>query len=276
MTNNKEYNDTDPTELAPGVWHLGVKDERNAWANVPYLVVDGDEGVLIDCGSARPEFFGRVLRKVNKVMDPAGIKHLVVQHQDPDLCAALPLFEELCHPDVKLHTPVESALLVQHYGCKAPVHGLQDGESLVFGKGRTLSFYMTPYAHFIGSMVTYDADTKSLFTSDAFGGFTTNDSLFAGDDYPEHLTTFLGQYLGSKRALEYAVKRIAQLLEGPGIDRFCPQHGCVIPKEQIPLYVGAAIDLEVGGEIDRLAKKNGIKLDWSEICHQESNDSAAA
>ncbi len=271
-----DYNDTDPIEIAPGVWHLGVKDQSNAWANVPYLVVDGDEGVLIDCGSAKPEFYSCVLRKVNQVMDPRGIKNLIVQHQDPDLCAALPLFEKVCHPEVRIHTPVESLLLVQHYGCDAPLVGVQDGDSLVFGQGRSLSFFMTPYAHFVGSMVTYDAESKSLFTSDAFGGFTIGDNLYANDEYPVHLSAFLGQYLGSKRALEYAVKRIGQLLEGPGVDRFCPQHGCVIPKDQIEIYVAAAQALEVGAEVDRLAKKNGIELEWFETSNQESTDSAAA
>jgi len=259
------YNDNDPVEIALGVYHLGVKDTQNAWANVPYLIWDGGEGVLVDPGSAKPEFYSRVLRKVNQVCDPGNIKHMVVQHQDPDLCAALPLFERIVHPDVRIYTPVESLLLVQHYGCRAPLVGVQDGETLTFGRDRQISFFMTPYAHFIGSMVTYDHQTKSLFTSDAFGGFTIDDSLYATEEYPELLTTFLGQYLGSKRALEYAVKRIGQLIAGPGVDRFCPQHGCVIPKDLVPTYVAAAQALEVGGEIDRLAAKNGIELEWSEV-----------
>jgi flavorubredoxin len=258
------YNSDDPTEIALGVYHLGVKDKVNAWANIPYLIWDGDEGVLIDPGSAKPEFFECVLRKVKKVCDPEQIKYMVVQHQDPDLCAALPLFEKLLHPQVKIYTPVESLLLVQHYGCSAPLVGVQDGEHLVFGKERQLTFVMTPYAHFIGSMVTYDNETKSLFTSDAFGGFSTTDSVYATEYYPDLLATFLGQHLGSKRALEYALKRIGQLIDGPGVSRFCPQHGCVINEEQIPTYMAAAGDLNVGLELTRLAIKNGIKLEWRE------------
>ncbi len=260
------YDKENPVELAPGVFHLGVVDDQNSWANVPYLVVQGDEAILIDPGSAKAEFYATVLRKVNQVIDPRRITSMVVQHQDPDLCAALPLFSNVIDPEAKVYTPVESLLLVQHYGFPNELVGVQDGESLVIGGSRELSFFMTPYAHFIGSMVTYDAATKTLFTSDAFGGFSVNDDVYADADYPERLTTFLGQYLGSKRALEYALKRVGQLLDGPGVDRFCPQHGCVIPKEQIPVYVQAASALEVGDEVTRLAKKNGIQLDWSETC----------
>lgn len=258
------YDDLNPVEVAPGVYHLGVKDEKNSWANIPYLVVEGDEAMLVDPGSAKPEFYATVLRKVHQICDPRKIKYMVVQHQDPDLCAALPLFEKLIHPEAKILTPVESLLLVQHYGLDCTLEGVQDGDCIELGGTRKISFFMTPYAHFIGSMVTYDHETKSLFTSDAFGGFTVSDNIEADETYPEFLTTFLGQYLGSKRALEYALKRIDQLRNGPGVDRFCPQHGCVIPKAQIPVYMEAAHALRVGDEIDRLAKKNGIELNWVE------------
>ncbi len=260
----QSYGQDEAIEIAPGVFHLGVRDTQNSWANVPYLVVEGDEALFIDPGSAKPEFYSSVLRKIHGVINPTKIKHMVVQHQDPDLCAALPLFEDIIHPDADILTPVESLLLVQHYGCRKPLKAVEDGESITIGGKRQLSFFMTPYAHFIGSMVTYDHETKSLFTSDAFGGFSTGDNLYADDSYPGHLTTFLGQYLGSKRALEYALKRVEQLLDGPGVDRFCPQHGCLIGKEQIPVYMQAAHALEVGDEIDRLAKKNGIVLEWTE------------
>lgn len=258
------YDDLQPVEVAPGVYHLGVKDEKNSWANIPYLVVEGEEAVIIDPGSAKPEFYATVLRKIHAICDPRKIRYQVVQHQDPDLCAALPIFEKIIHPESTVLTPVESLLLVQHYGIDGELKGVQDADSILLNGTRKLSFFMTPYAHFIGSMVTYDHETRTLFTSDAFGGFTVSDNLEADETYPEFLTTFLGQYLGSKRSLEYALKRIEQLIDGPGIDRFCPQHGCVIPKAQIPMYMAAAHGLKVGDEIDRLAKKNGIELNWVE------------
>jgi len=260
-----EYDDLNPIEVAPGEFHLGVKDNKNAWANVPYLVLDHDEAAIIDPGSARPEFYSTVLRKVHKIVDLRRITKMIVQHQDPDLCAALPLLEPLVHPDVQIIAPLEAALLVQHYGCRHEITTVEDGESISIGRGRHLSFFMTPYAHFIGSMVTYDHVTKTVFSSDAFGGFTTGDNLYAGPEYPEFLTTFLGQYLGSKRALEYALRRLEQLAGGPGIDRICPQHGCVIPKEQIAMYMDAAHNLQVGDEVTRLAAKNGVNLEWHEV-----------
>lgn len=254
------YNENDAIEIADGVYHLGVQDAKFSFSNIPYLIVDGDEAVLIDPGSARPEFFEVMLRKLKSVIDPVKIKYIVVHHQDPDLCAAIPLLEKSLHPDLEIRAPLEAQILVQHYGCSHPVIPVDDGDTLTFGDNRTILFAMTPYCHFIGNMVTYDAKSKILFSSDAFGGFTGGNQLYAGEDYPLQLSTFLGQYLGSKRALEYALKRIEKLMETHGIELIAPQHGCLINKDLIPAYLEAAHQLEVGGEIDRLAAKNNIVM----------------
>ncbi|MCP4459175.1 MAG: hypothetical protein GY816_14310 [Cytophagales bacterium] len=258
---NQRYNNVDPLEVADGVFHLGVQDEKNTFNNVPYMIVDGDEAVFIDPGSAKKEFYDVVLTKAKKVIDLKKITHLIVQHQDPDLCAALPLFEPLVSPNCTISAPLEATVLVQHYGLQSDVAALEDGDTLEFGNGRTLVFAMTPYCHFVGSMVTYDVQTKTVFSSDAFGGFTPDNLLWADNgNYPEQLSLFLGEYLGSKRALNYAVKRLELLNADSGIELICPQHGCVIPKELIPVYLNAAKDLQVGQQIDTLAKKHGITL----------------
>ncbi len=258
----KRYNKTDPIEVAPGVFHLGVQDEKNTFNNVPYLVVDGDEAVFIDPGSAKKEFHEIILTKAKKVIDLKKITHMIVQHQDPDLAAALPLFEPLISPDYEILAPLEAQVLVQHYGLQREVKPLDDGDTLTFGNGRTLVFAMVPYCHFVGNMVTYDIQTKTVFSSDAFGGFTPDNLLCADtENYPAQLTLFLGEYLGSKRALEYAIKRLELLDAESGIELICPQHGCVIPKELIPFYLEAGKNLQVGQQVDALAKKYGITLE---------------
>lgn len=261
----KNYDDVSPVELAPGVFHLGVQDKRNSWANIPYLVVEGDEAALIDPGSAKPEFYSVVLQKLHKAIDPKKVRYLIVQHQDPDLCAALPIFEQIVHPEVQILAPLEASILVPHYGCRTPITAVDDGDEITLGGSRTLSFSMVPYVHFVGTMVTYDQKTKTVFSSDAFGGFTTSSEIYATEDYPELLGTFLGQYLGSPRALEYAVKRLKQVRDTAGIDRLCPQHGCVIPKNAVSEFLEAALKLEVGGEVDRLAAKHSIELAWQDV-----------
>ncbi len=258
---NQRYNETDPIEVASGIFHLGVQDKQHTFNNVPYLIVDGEDAVFIDPGSAKKEFYEVILTKARKVIDLKKIHHMIVQHQDPDLCAALPLFESLVAADCEIMAPLEAQILVQHYNLQHPITPLDDDDSLTFGNGRTLRFCMTPYCHFVGTMVTYDAQTKTVFSSDAFGGFTPDNLLCADtENYPVQLEIFLGEYLGSKRALEYAIKRLELLADESGIDLICPQHGCVIPKALIPVFLQAGKDLQVGKQIDTLAKKHGITL----------------
>ncbi|MCP4396171.1 MAG: hypothetical protein GY801_02510 [bacterium] len=72
-------------------------------------------------------------------------------------------------------------------------------------------------------MLSYDSHTKTVFSSDAFGGFTPDNRLYADtDNYPAQLSLFLGEYLGSTRALEYAIKRLELLDKESGIDLICP------------------------------------------------------
>jgi flavorubredoxin len=260
MPTAETYDATTAFRVTEGVYHLGVQDKENIWSNVPYLLVSGDEACVIDPGSARPEFFEVVLAKIQSVIDPRKVKHVIVQHQDPDLAAAVPLLEPHIADDYQLHCPLEARILIEHYNARATPRPLEDGDTLVFGEGRTLTFAMTPYCHFVGSMVTYDAQTRTLFSSDAFGGFSDEARLWAGIDYPMQMTVFLGEYLGSKRALEYALKRIELLAETHGIDRICPQHGSMIPGELVPAYLAAGHRLEVGGQLDALARKHGITL----------------
>lgn len=261
MIGNPRYNETDPVALADGVYHLGVPDQASFFANIPYLVVDGGEAVIIDPGSAKPAFHEVILRKARQVVDLKQIRYMVVQHQDPDLCAALPLFEPLVHDAYEICVPLEAAVLVQHYGMKKALRTLDDGDTLTFGDGRTLTFMMTPYCHFVGAMVTFDKQTGTVFSSDIFGGFSDDNRLYAGDNYIVQMSTFMGEYFGSGRALDYALKRLEKLDGEHGIERLCPQHGCVIGKGRIPACFKALRELETGGQVESLARKHGIVLD---------------
>jgi flavorubredoxin len=64
--------------VADGIFHLGVQDSTNSFANIPYLITSGEEAVLIDPGSAKPEFFEVVLKKIKGVIDIKKIKYMIV------------------------------------------------------------------------------------------------------------------------------------------------------------------------------------------------------
>ncbi len=225
------------------IYWIGFGDPEAGFSNNPYLIVDGDEAVLIDPGSRADEHYSIVKRKVEEVVDPKKIKYMIVHHQDPDLCASLPLFEEIVSPDVKIIAQVRTSLFVPYYGTKREIIAVDDGDTLELSSGRKLVFVTTPYVHFAGSMVTYDTKTKTLFSSDIFAAFSLNWTLYADENeyYIEAFKAFTEPYIGCKKPLLSALEKASKV----PIERICPQHGSIIDKD-IEKYIEAAKNLDVG------------------------------
>jgi len=78
--------------IAKDVYWVGVYMENDVFQCHTYLIVDGDESVLIDSGSMLE--FAEVKKKIESVIDIKNIKYMVAHHQDPDVCANMPAFEE--------------------------------------------------------------------------------------------------------------------------------------------------------------------------------------
>lgn len=161
-----------PIELAPGVYWVGFADpQRGLYCN-PYLIVDGDEGVLIDGGS-RPEFSVVAMKILQTGLEPGRIGTLIYQHYDPDLCGSVANLEALIdRSDLRIVSKHENNVFIRYYGVRAALSCIDEMEHrLVLASGRTLRFIPTPYAHTAGSFMTYDEQSGILFTSDLLGAF---------------------------------------------------------------------------------------------------------
>ena len=132
------------------------------------------------------------------------------------------------------------------------------------GSGRVLRFVPTPYLHFPGSIATYDADSRTLFSSDLFGAFSFEWTLYAEDDYMERMKTFHEHYMPSNDILRPVMELLLQM----DIALIAPQHGSVI-THNVTEYIKALRDLECGAflaPIKRdLAKSGGYRLICSSV-----------
>lgn len=228
-----------------GIYWVGFSDVKAGFSNNPYLIVDGDSVVLFDPGSRRPEHFGVVRRKIESVVPVEKINVIVCSHQDPDLCASVPLFEEIIGVDnFEFITTWRTSLLVPYYDIKTEVTTVEDGDILELDNGRSLMFITAPYLHFAGAHVTYDMKCKTLFSGDICGAFTSNWKIFADDDYIEAMRIFHEPYIGHKDIIASFLKKVQRL--GIEIDMICPQHGSVIRKDMVPKALQALASFEVG------------------------------
>ena len=246
-------------EIAPGIYWVGGCTQAGGLHCNPYLIVDGDEGVLIDPGSVLD--FEDVFENVGSIIPLEKIKYVILHHQDPDFCASVPLFER-AGASFQIVTHWRTQTLVKYYGIKSDYYIINENQfKLTLASGRTLGFVLTPYLHFPGAFTTYDFQTKILFSSDLFGAFSYEWSLYAQDDYLEKMKTFHEHYMPSNSILRPVMEQFL----GMDIAMIAPQHGSII-KENIISYIKALRDLECGSLLNPIKRDLAKSGGYMGIC----------
>ena len=218
------------------IYWVGFYDRQAKLHCNPYLLIDEKDVVLFDPGSI-PEF-PIIMRKIIDVVNPADISVIVVHHQDPDVCGNLAVTEDVIdRHDLKIASNRHTVRLIRHLGLKSDYYRVDEfAYKLTLNSGRVLEFMHTPYLHSPGAIVTYDVKTKSLFSSDIFGGMSGEWELF-GDDcqFIESMKEWHEIYMPSNAILKACLERMEQRWE---IERILPQHGSVLEGDN----VGKAFD----------------------------------
>jgi two-component system cell cycle response regulator len=232
-------------EVAPRIWWVGDVLTDDFFQCHAYLVEAGSQSVLIDPGSSLT--IEATLRKIQEVISLDDIRWLVVHHADPDIVDSLHVLSDvLVRPDVEVITEWRSALLLKHLAARFPFATIEDlGWSLELGEGRGLDFVLTPYLHFPGAFVSFERSSRSLFSSDLFGGFNRAGRLWAmsADDF-EDLRQFHEHYMPSREIVMAGLASITSRLAP--IDRVLPQHGYLIPTELVGDMFDQLGNLECG------------------------------
>jgi flavorubredoxin len=236
-----------PVEIAEGVHWVGFWDEHSRLHCNPYLIVEGQEAVLIDAGS-RSDFSSVMMKILQTGINPHMIRRLIYHHYDPDLCGSIPNFETIIgRDDLKIISHRANNIFIKYYGVSSPRLCIETMQwEFRFATGRTLTFVRTPYAHAEGSFVTFDHQTGTLFSSDLFGSYDQEWDLFlrlhpscatcdlsmpcrAGrHECPlRGIIEFHTNLMTSTAALQFALQQIEHL----PIQRIAPQHGSVIDRD---------------------------------------------
>jgi len=240
---------TKPVEIAENVFWVGSYIKDDIFQCHPYLIREGTESVLIDPGSLIT--FEETLRKIKYLTDLENIKYIICHHQDPDLAASLPEIEKV-FPERERYivTHWRTYFLLKHYNLLTPFYLVDQHEfKLELESGRKLQFLFTPYMHYPGNIVTYDPETKILFSSDIFGGWVEeNWSLFAEEEeYIESIRAFHEIYMPCKEVVIYNIEKLKKL----DIEIIAPQHGSIIKgKDFVKKVMSAVEDFEYGKMVE--------------------------
>ena len=234
---------TKPIEIAKDIYWVGYVIPDDPFQCHVYLIKNGDNSILIDPGSMIT--FPVILEKITSIISLRDIKYIIMHHQDPDIVGCYNTLESLMpHTERYIVTHWRSEMLLKHYQWKTPFFLIDENDwSLKAGK-RELEFVFTPYAHFPGAFCTYDKKSGILFSSDLFGGITSEFELYAksADEYFEAAKPFHKHYIPNKEVLNYALLQVEK--KKPKL--IAPQHGSIIKEEMIEPLIKKLSSLDCG------------------------------
>ena len=234
-------------KISKNIYWVGIYLKNDPFQCHPYLIDNGDESILIDPGSMLE--FEDVVRKVKQITDLKNIKYIILHHQDPDLAASVPEIEKVINrDDLQIVTHSRMTVLIKHYLVTSDYYEIDKNNlELITKNGLILKFLTTPYCHSPGAFVTYEPDTKVLFSGDIFGGLEESWRFYAEDDYFEYAKAFHSSYMPSKDIFHYALRKIEKL----DIELIAPQHGSIIERRHIYNLIENMKNLDCGLYIDK-------------------------
>lgn len=257
-----------PVTVAEGIYWVGFYEETTNFHCNPYLVAAGDKVVVIDSGS-RPDFAVVMMKILQAGVNPKQISALIYQHYDPDLCGSVPNMVDICeNNNLVIISASDNNVFINYYLEKerhTMLKSIHDFDYVYKFNTRILQFIKTPYAHAPGSFVTYDRSTKTLFSSDLFGSYssrwdlflTLDDACVVCQDYNNcingknycplsDIILFHKKIMPSGKALRYAMKAIKNL----DIATIAPQHGSIIKNSRDIYFL-----------IEKLESIDGVGID---------------
>ena len=213
-----------------------------------YLILD-EEVTLID--TVKFDFSDITLKNIIGVVDPATIKHIVINHIENDHATSLDRVMELT-PQATIYLTEKGRRGLERFYRQLPdwnVKVVKTGDTLKIGK-RTLHFLETPMLHWPDSMVTYAAEDKVLFTQDAFGQHIASSGRFDDDfinDYslPDLEDAVVDYYANILMPFGAMIKnKIAEIQKlGWEIEMVAPDHGVIWrqdPQKVFNMYLDMA------------------------------------
>lgn len=231
-----------PVAITRDIFWVGRHEPQLSLHCNPYLLLDDDDAVLIDSGSI-PDF-PVVMRKIIDVVSPQAVGLIIASHQDPDVCSNLAVVEDVVErPDLRIAAHSATLRLIRHFGLRSKLYAVdREAWCCALPGGRVLEFIHTPHLHCAGSIMTFDRQTGTLFSSDLFGASDEDWALFTGQDYPQAMEGWHEQMMPANLLLKRCMERLEKL----PIQRICPQHGGVIEGADVPKAIAHLKDLRVG------------------------------
>ncbi len=148
-----------------------------------FLIMD-DKVALFD--TVKKPFLSETLHNIRRIIDPAKIDYIIVNHLEMDHSGSLPEIVEAVKPEKIFCSAKGKEVMVEHFHRDDwPIETIKSGGELSLGK-RTVQFLETRMLHWPDSMFSYIKEDRLLISSDAFGQHWATTERFDDEvDEPE-------------------------------------------------------------------------------------------
>ncbi|MHA1114653.1 MAG: FprA family A-type flavoprotein [Candidatus Heimdallarchaeaceae archaeon] len=228
-------------EISPEIFYVGVNDYKtdlfeSMWPlpeGVSYnaYVVKGTEKVAV-IDTVKIPFVKEYLEKIEEVTSFDKIDYIILNHMEPDHTGSLLKLLEKA-PQAEIYCSKKAVSMVKNlFNLEKNVHGVEEAEELDLG-GKKLIFYMDPLVHWPETMVTYEAETKVLFSSDAFGSFKGLKEGITDEevDYQSYIDETIRYFSNIVSKYTKYVKKALDKLLPLEIKVIAPAHGLIWKKD---------------------------------------------
>lgn len=220
------------------IYYVGVNDHQLDLFEGQYIVPNGmaynsyvimDEKIAI-LDTIEINFKDEWLNNLKEVLKDRKPDYLIVQHMEPDHSANIMEFLKV-YPDTIVVSNAQAFKMMYQFFHQEIEHKLivNNGDKLNLG-GRELTFMFAPMVHWPEVMMTYDENSKVLFSADAFGKFG------ALDVEEEWACEARRYYFGIVGKYGMQVQNVLKKAATLDIQTICPLHGPVL-SENLPYYL---------------------------------------
>ena len=219
------------SEISDGIYRIcGLVDTYGITFN--QFLIDDENTILIHTGPMG--MYPKIEEKVKEVIPLDKLEYVAFLHFESDEWGGM---EFLKSPRARLVCSDLSSKLNLTGWYNMPIDHISfwDGEVLKTGK-KSLRFIMTPHVHHWDSMMIFEENTKSLFTSDLFMQPGFNKPVLS-DDLSEAM---IGLYRAvGIFASEKPVRETTRRLDGLQPKMVFPMHGSCIDSSTFGKYTDA-------------------------------------
>lgn len=247
--------------LFEGIWEIANGVTLNSY------IVKGEKTAIIDGvigWDGVPETLFKNLEEIN--VDPKDIDYLIVNHMEPDHSGWIENFAKIKEDFTIICTDKAARLVNSFYGDSDRVRVVKEGDTLDLGNGKKLSFHPAPNVHWPDTMLTYEMNTKTLFSCDMYGSFGKMENHYFDDEMTEEEIKFFEEegiryYSNVMTTFTSALKKVIQKTGEFDINIIAPGHGPLYRKNPQKI-------IDAYGRFSQYAEgsgKNEISILWGSM-----------